>query len=76
MSKKSEYSVKSVSKGTASLVFIGLTFAIPIYAISHLLKKKEDSSLTTKKQPSPLLITGGGLAIWYLAWRLSGMAKG
>lgn len=75
MGKKSEYSVKSVSKGTASLVFIGLTFAIPIYAGYHLLKKK-DESLQTKKQPSPLLITGGGLAVWYLAWRLSGMAKG
>ena len=34
MSKKSEYSVKSVSKGTASLVFIGLTFAIPIYFVN------------------------------------------
>ena len=75
MSKKSEYSVKSVSKGTASLVFIGLTFAIPIYAISHLVKKKDDA-LESKKQPSPLLIVGGGLAVWYLAWKLSGIAKG
>jgi hypothetical protein len=74
MSRKSEYSVKSVSQGTASLVFIGLTFAIPIYAGYHLLKKK-DESLQTKKQPNPLLVTGGALAVWYLAWKLSGIAK-
>jgi hypothetical protein len=62
MSKKIEYSVKSVSKGTASLVFIGLTFAIPVYEGYHLLKKK-DESLQYKKQPSPLLITEGGLVV-------------
>jgi hypothetical protein len=75
MSKKSEYSVKSVGQGLASFTFVSLIFAIPIYAGYHLLKEK-DESLQSKKQPSPLLVTGGAIAVWYLAWKLSGMEKG
>lgn len=71
MSRKSDYSAKSVGQGLAMFTFVSLTFAIPIYAGYHLLKKKDDS-LQTKKQPSPLLVTGGAIAVWYLAWRLSG----
>lgn len=74
MSRKSEYSVKSISQGTASLAFIGLTFAIPIYVGMKVFGKK-DESLQAKKQPSPLLITGGAVAVWYLAWRLSGISE-
>lgn len=72
MGKKSEYSVKSVSKGLASFTFVTLTFAIPIYAGYHLFKEKKEED---PKKPSPLLITAGGIAVWYLAWRLSGMAE-
>jgi len=75
MSKKSEYSLKSVAKGTASFTFVTLTFAIPIYAIYHLFKNKDESE-QDKKQTSPLIVTGGALAVWYLAWKLSGMEKG
>jgi hypothetical protein len=74
MGRKSQYSAKSVSKGLASFTFVTLTFAIPIYAGYHLFKNK-DESLKVKKQPSPLLITGGAIAVWYLAWRLSGIAE-
>ncbi len=72
MGKKSEYSVKSVSKGLASFTFVTLTFAIPIYAGYHLFKEKKEED---SKKTSPLLITAGGIAVWYLAWRLSGIAE-
>lgn len=75
MSRNSEYSVKSVSKGVSSLVFVGLTFAIPIYAGYHLLKKK-DESLKDENKVNPLYATGGAIAVWYLAWKLSGMENG
>ncbi len=74
MSKKSEYSLKSVSQGTASLLFVGLTFAIPIYVGVQFFSKKNES-LQTKKQMNPLLVTGGALAVWYLSWKLSGMGE-
>jgi hypothetical protein len=72
MSKKSEYSVKSVSQGVASLTFIGLTFAIPIYVGYQIFKDKE-TELEKKNKTNPYLVAGSGLAIWYLAWKLSGM---
>jgi hypothetical protein len=72
MGRKSQYSAKSVSKGLASFTFVTLTFAIPIYAGYHLFKEKTEKD---PKKPSPLLITGGAIAVWYLAWGLSGMAE-
>lgn len=72
MGRKSQYSAKSVSKGLASFTFVTLTFAIPIYAVYHLFKEKKEKD---PKKPSPLLVTGGAIAVWYLLFRISGISE-